>query len=181
MATWIEFVILFLGLILVTLSGLFALMASTEAAKLPNFSSDRELQDARRLLIIAAVVASIGFLAVMGLFIYMMWEDTSSLVRMSLIILVILLVLVTGILAAIASSKIYHSPNYAAIVTENHAYRNSNVAAIVAIGGVAIILIFFVISLFVGGKEKTVVARSTTLVDGEPVTEEETIERRYYD
>ena len=153
---WVEYLILFVAVVMVAVSGLYSILSAASVTKMKNYTTDKELEAAHKYLTIGAVLSTIGFVLILVIFGFMMKGGQSGSALIVIMIIITLgLALMTGILAAVGSSHIIKSPNYNS-TTDHNAYQDANIAAIVSIAGVGIIFIFFIISLFIGHKgEKT--------------------------
>ncbi|MEM3858074.1 MAG: hypothetical protein QW478_01565 [Candidatus Micrarchaeaceae archaeon] len=152
MSFWELFFLLFATLV-VTVSTILSSLAAGDVTQVSNYASDSELQSAHGNLTVATIMLWLTFISLIigfGIILYGVSnqrkkEYLSSVTIKIIIGILVLVLIVAGILAAVAAGTMTKSPNFSG-AEQNFSYRNAWVVSVLSIVGGVLILVALLVS-----------------------------------
>ena len=146
------FGIIFIILIAITaVAATYAIKSERGLANNPSFSTDQNLQDAHKYLLIAGIVGwtTIGIIIILIILYFVFGAETilytGSIVAIILGLLSIALAATVGILSTIGAIDMRKSPNFTNQGQDKDAYDDAIIAAVCGVGSVGLLLVILVI------------------------------------
>ena len=149
-----DIIILVVALILLAIAGGFAAKAASDIKRVTGYANDSRLTSARTFLIWAAVVAFIAvFLILVMVVLYFIYGNradlrTQKFTLIALMIFTFVMIMISGVLAAIAATRMRGSGLYRGSSAASAAYNWAVAAAVLLLVGVGLLFLIYMFVFF---------------------------------